>query len=76
MLSYFPQMWDTPVLGHSGARWEIEGAAAPSCLGVLGVFRGPPCPKATHWVFFSWAIPMQTSLDRWRGDRWHWHGWH
>lgn len=83
MVSHSPQLWDTPVLSQSGARSGTEGAEAPSCLGDLGVFRGPLCPKAilSHWVCFAWvcfawAIPRQTPLDRWWGDRWHWHGWH
>lgn len=57
MVSHSPQLWDTPVLGQSGGP---RGAAAPgSCLGDLGVFRGPLCPKATlsHWVCFA----VQTS---------------
>lgn len=76
-----PWLWDAPVLGQYRARRGTGGAAAPSCLGELGVLGGPLCPKATFVPLGLLCLcktpclspAWQTPLYRRWGDRWHQH---
>lgn len=46
MVSHSPQLWDTPVLGQSGARWGTEGSCSTRVLprGPRGL-QGATVPK-------------------------------